>query len=250
MRTKLIAGNWKMHGSKPFIESLMKGITEQLDANLKSNVLVCPPTIYIPLVKSLIGNHKIALGGQDLCEQGQGAYTGEISGDMLKDNSCQYVIVGHSERRSLYGETDVLVAHKVGKAIEFGLTPILCVGESLEQREKGTTMQIVRQQLDSVIDTLGIEALNNVVVAYEPVWAIGTGMTATPEQAQETHSAIRAHLREKSAQVADKIKLLYGGSMKAANAEELLAQPDIDGGLIGGASLKADEFIAICNIAG
>lgn len=250
MRTKLIAGNWKMHGSKPFIESLMKGMTEQLDANLESGVLVCPPTIYIPLVESLIGNHKIALGGQNLSEQAQGAYTGEISGDMLKDSGCQYVIVGHSERRSLYGETDVLVAHKVGKAIESELTPILCVGETLEQREKGTTMQVVQQQLDAVIDALGIDALKQVVVAYEPVWAIGTGVTATPEQAQEVHSAIRAHLRDKNAQIAEEIKILYGGSMKAANAEELLAQPDIDGGLIGGASLKADEFIAICKIAG
>ena len=143
-----------------------------------------------------------------------------------------------------------MVAHKVGKAIESELTPILCVGETLEQREKGTTMQVVQQQLDAVIDALGIDALKQVVVAYEPVWAIGTGVTATPEQAQEVHSAIRAHLRNKNAQIAEKIKILYGGSMKASNAEELLAQPDIDGGLIGGASLKADEFIAICKIAG
>lgn len=250
MRTKLIAGNWKMHGSKSFIESLMNGITGQLSAEMESDVLVCPPAIYIPLVKDLISEQSIAVGAQDISEQEQGAYTGEISGDMLKDNGCQYVIVGHSERRSLYGETDLLVAHKVGKAIEFGLTPILCVGETLEQREKGSTMQVVQQQLDAVIDTLGIDAFAKIVVAYEPVWAIGTGVTASPDQAQDVHSAIRTHLRDKNAQVAESIKILYGGSMKAANAEELLAQPDIDGGLIGGASLKADEFIAICNIAG
>jgi triosephosphate isomerase len=244
-----------MHGSLASIESLVNGIKSQLDNNWQSDVLVCPPSLYIDKTLQLIKGSPIKVGGQNLSEQEQGAFTGEISGNMLKDLGADYVLVGHSERRSLYGESNELVAKKFAKAIEQGLIPVLCVGETLEEREKGSTMQIVKGQIDAVVDfyadkAAGLEKLGQGVIAYEPVWAIGTGVTASPEQAQEVHAAIRAYLAETNADVAEKVQILYGGSMKAANAEQLLSQDDIDGGLIGGASLKADEFIAICKIAG
>lgn len=255
MRKTLIAGNWKMHGSLASIESLVNGIKSQLDSNWQSDVLVCPPSLYIDKTIQLAQDSKISVGGQNLSEQEQGAFTGEISGDMLKDLGANYVLVGHSERRSLYNESNALVAEKFAKALEKGLVPVLCVGETLEQRENGTTMEVVKSQIDAVLDfyqdkSAGLEKLGQGVIAYEPVWAIGTGVTASPEQAQETHAEIRGYLSTMNQSVAEKVQILYGGSMKAANAEELLAQNDIDGGLIGGASLKADEFIAICKIAG
>lgn len=259
MRKKLIAGNWKMHGSQDSIEDLVNAIKQQLNADWTSQVLVCPPSIYIDLTQKLTADSKIAVGGQNLSEQAQGAFTGEISADMLKDRGAQYVLVGHSERRSLYNESNELVAEKFAAALEQGLIPVLCVGETLEERENGSTMSVVKSQIDAIIDFLqekqqekgvGIEKLGQGVIAYEPVWAIGTGVTASPEQAQQTHEEIRLYLSKMDRAVSDNIQILYGGSMKAANAEQLLSQKDIDGGLIGGASLKADEFIAICKIAG
>lgn len=244
-----------MHGNLDSIESLISGIKSQLDDNWQSDVLVCPPSIYVDRTIQLSKGSNIAVGGQNVSEQEQGAFTGEVSGDMLKDLGATFVLVGHSERRSLYNESNELVAQKFAKALEKGLIPVLCVGETLEERENGSTMQVVKSQIDAVIDfysdkTKGLEALGQGVIAYEPVWAIGTGVTASPEQAQDVHASIRSYLSDMDESVAEKVQILYGGSMKAANAEQLLAQKDIDGGLIGGASLKADEFIAICKIAG
>ena len=255
MRKTLIAGNWKMHGNLASIESLINGIKDQLDNNWQSDVLVCPPSIYVDRTVQLTANSPIKVGGQNLSEQEQGAFTGEISGDMLRNVGADYVLVGHSERRSLYGESNRLVAQKFAKALEHHLTPVLCVGETLEERESGSTMQVVKAQIDAVFEFYGnkataIDRLGKGVIAYEPVWAIGTGVTASPEQAQDVHAAIRAYLAEADSAIAESVQILYGGSMKSANAEQLLAQEDIDGGLIGGASLKADEFIAICRIAG
>jgi len=216
----------------------------------KAEVAVCPPYVLIPLVADkLAAANGVAWGGQDLNVNKSGAFTGEISGSMLKDFGCKYVIVGHSERRSLYGESDEVVAEKFGAAQAAGLIPILCVGETLEEREAGTTEKVVARQLDAVVNKHGIASLKNAVIAYEPVWAIGTGKTATPEQAQAVHAFIRKKLAAADKAVADGIRILYGGSMKGSNAKELIGQPDIDGGLIGGASLKADEFLQICRAA-
>lgn len=249
-RKTLIAGNWKMHGNTDSIKELMHSISHQLDASWTAQVLVCAPFVYLPLVSQLSASTNILLGAQNLSEHTEGAYTGEVSGQMLSDIGCQYVLVGHSERRSINGESNQLVAEKFQQALKTGLIPVLCIGETLEQRKSGTTMDVVTQQIDAVVDICGVELLAQGIIAYEPVWAIGTGVTATPEQAQEVHAAIREHLAAKDLKVATDMRILYGGSMKAANAKQLLAQPDIDGGLIGGASLKADEFIAICKIAG
>ncbi|WP_251358379.1 triose-phosphate isomerase [Kangiella sp. TOML190] len=250
VRTKLIAGNWKMNGDSRSIKQLMDGIKEQLDPAWQSEVLVCAPAVYLPLVVDFVGISGIKVGAQNLSQQAQGAFTGEISAAMLSDVGGQYVLVGHSERRSLYGENSKLVAEKFNAALTKGLIPVLCVGETLEEREAGTTMTVVKGQIDAVIEQYGIETLGQGVIAYEPVWAIGTGKTASPEQAQAVHADIRAHLAQFDAQIAHKTRILYGGSMNPTNAEQLLAQPDIDGGLIGGASLKAEQFIAICKAAG
>jgi len=216
----------------------------------KAEVAVCPPYVLIPLVADkLAAANGVAWGGQDLNVNKSGAFTGEISGPMLKDFGCKYVIVGHSERRSLYSESDEVVAEKFGAAQAAGLMPILCVGETLDEREAGTTENVVARQLDAVINKHGIASFKNAVIAYEPVWAIGTGKTATPEQAQAVHAFIRKKLALADKAVADGIRILYGGSMKGSNAKELIGQPDIDGGLIGGASLKADEFLQICRAA-
>jgi triosephosphate isomerase len=209
-------------------------------------VAVCPPSIYIPLVQTLLEGSGIAWGGQNLNVNKSGAFTGEISGAMLRDFGCKYVIVGHSERRALYGETDAVVAEKFKAAQAAGLIPILCVGELLAEREANQTETVVARQLDAVVAASGINALADAVIAYEPVWAIGTGKTATPEQAQAVHKFIRGKLARLNAGVADGVRILYGGSMKASNAGELIGQPDIDGGLIGGASLVANEFLDIC----
>ncbi len=201
-------------------------------------------------MRDQISGTPIGLGAQDVSDEDSGAYTGEVAGAMLQDVGCRYVIVGHSERRSIYGESDEFTARKHAAALRHGLTPILCVGELLEEREQGATEQVVERQLDAVIDLVGIEGLNGAVIAYEPVWAIGTGKTATPEQAQEVHAFIRGRLGSESTAIAESTRILYGGSVKAANAPELFSMPDIDGGLIGGASLSADEFLAICRAAG
>lgn len=245
MRRTLIAGNWKMNGSLESINELIKGIKAGLNEVANADLAVCPPAIYLMRVKGLIDEDSIALGSQNVCDQESGAFTGELAPAMLKEAGCKYAIIGHSERRSLYGESDELVARRYAMAVQSGITPILCIGETLEERESGVTEDVVSRQLDAVIESQGVEALANGVIAYEPVWAIGTGKTASPEQAQAVHAFIRSKLSALSADVADKVQILYGGSMNAANAQELLSQPDIDGGLIGGASLKAPDFLAI-----
>ncbi len=245
MRRTLIAGNWKMNGSLASIETLIGGIRDGIGSVSNADMAVCPPFVYIPRVRELIGDAPIALGSQNICDQASGAFTGEISGAMLKEFGCRYAIIGHSERRSLYGESDALIAARFAMALETGITPILCVGETLEQREDNVTEQVVGEQLDAVIGHSGIDAIGQCVIAYEPVWAIGTGKTASPEQAQAVHAFIRGKLAALNTRVADAVQILYGGSMNPGNAAELLAQPDIDGGLIGGASLKADDFLAI-----
>ncbi len=245
MRRTLIAGNWKMNGSLESIGELMDGIKAGLAEVTNADMVVCPPAIYLMKVKSHIADTAIGLGSQNICDQESGAFTGELAPAMLKEAGCKYAIIGHSERRSLYGESDDLVARRFAMAVASAVTPILCIGETLEERESGVTEQVVSRQLDAVIDTQGIDAIAHCVIAYEPVWAIGTGKTASPEQAQAVHAYIRSKLAALSAEVADKVQILYGGSMNAANAAELLSQPDIDGGLIGGASLKAADFLAI-----
>jgi triosephosphate isomerase len=246
MRKKLVAGNWKMHGSLAENAALLSALKPAL-AGIEA--VVCVPFPYLAQAQSELAGSSIAWGAQNLSEHSKGAYTGEVSASMLRDFGCSYVIVGHSERRSLYGESDHQVAAKFIAAQAGGLVPILCVGESLEEREAGITEQVVARQLDAVISAAGIGALANAIVAYEPVWAIGTGKTASPEQAQAVHAFIRSKIAGLDAAIADALVIQYGGSVKAANAAELLAQPDIDGGLIGGASLVAEEFAAICQAA-
>jgi triosephosphate isomerase len=249
MRQSLVAGNWKLNGSKTSISTLIEGILSGMPEVGDAGVAVCPPFVYLPMVQDMLADSPVGLGAQDLCAEDGGAFTGEVSGPMLKEFGSTYAIVGHSERRSLYGEDDHLVARKFLAAQRNGLTPILCVGELLEEREVGKTEEVVGRQLDAVLEAAGAEAFRDAVIAYEPVWAIGTGMTATPEQAQEVHAFIRGRIAALDAAVAENICIQYGGSVKAANAAELFAMPDIDGGLIGGASLQADEFLAICKAA-
>jgi len=248
MRQAVVAGNWKINGSKTAIKELMVGVLEGLRDVRNTEVVVCPPAVYIDMVARAIEATVVRLGAQNLCDNpGPGAFTGEVSGTMLTDLGCRYVIVGHSERRSLYGETDQVVARKFTVAQSAGLVPIVCVGELLEERQAGQTEAVIARQLDAIIDADGgVAALATAVIAYEPVWAIGTGMTATPEQAQQVHAFIRQRIAAHSVEIADTVQILYGGSVKADNAIELFAMPDIDGGLIGGASLQADEFLAIC----
>jgi triosephosphate isomerase len=249
MRKPLVAGNWKMNGSLEGVQELLSGILAGLGEVKNAEVAVCPPYVYIPAVQQQLSGSAIAWGAQDLSTEQAGAYTGEVAASMLKDFSCTYVIVGHSERRAYHAESDELVAKKFAVARAAGLLPILCIGETLEQRESGITEQVVGRQLDAVIDLEGVDALADGVIAYEPVWAIGTGKTATPEQAQEVHAFIRGRVAAKSAAVAEVLRILYGGSMKPDNAKELIDKPDIDGGLIGGASLKAADFLGICTAA-
>lgn len=246
MRQTLVAGNWKLNGSLESIKQLVAGITAGAGDTGNTQIAVCPPFVYIPLVSNLLADSKVAVGSQDVSDQESGAFTGEISGPMLNDFKCTYAIVGHSERRALYAEDDVFTARKFASARKAGLTPILCVGETLEEREQGVTEDVVARQLDAVIELEGIEAVGDAVIAYEPVWAIGTGKTATPQQAQDVHAFIRGKLAGLNPSVADKVQILYGGSVKGSNAEELFAKDDIDGGLIGGASLDAGDFLAIC----
>lgn len=249
MRTKLIAGNWKMHGSKPEIRSLIGGILARLDSARSAEVMVLPPFPYLPLVQSLLENTPVQLGAQDLSSHASGAHTGDVSGPMLADWNCTHVLVGHSERRAGHGESDEEVAAKFVAAQAAGLQPILCVGESLAEREAGQSDEVVRRQVEAVVAQAGIKAFSRAVVAYEPVWAIGTGKTASPEQAQEVHAAIRAQLAAGDDTIADRVRILYGGSVKPDNAADLFAREDIDGGLIGGASLQAESFMAIYQAA-
>lgn len=246
MRKKLVAGNWKMNGSLADNAALLAALKTQL-AGVEA--AVCVPFPYLAQAQAALAGTTIAWGAQNLSHEAKGAFTGEVSAAMLNDFGCRYVIVGHSERRSLYGETDDAVARKYVAAQAAGLTPILCVGETLAERESGVTEQVVARQLDVVIATAGIASFARAVIAYEPVWAIGTGKTATPEQAQAVHAFIRAKLAGLDAGVAAQVIIQYGGSMNSGNAVELLAQPDIDGGLIGGASLVAESFTAICKAA-
>ena len=245
MRKTIVAGNWKMNASKETVNSLIEGILSGVNETT-SEVIVCAPFPYLSQVESLINKSKLMLGAQNLNVNSAGAYTGEVSADMIKDFGAQHVIVGHSERRSLYAETNAIVAEKTKAAIGAGLTPLLCVGESLEDRESGKTEAIVEEQINAVIDLIGIEAFNQAIIAYEPVWAIGTGLTASPEQAQTVHLFIRNLLANSSEKIAKRTPILYGGSMNAANAADLISCSDIDGGLIGGAALKAEDFLQIC----
>ena len=250
MRRPLVAGNWKMNGDTESTISLVKGITDGRAEVTNAEVLICPPYILIPrAADALNGRDDISLGAQDLDINQNGAFTGQISASMLVDAGCKYVIVGHSERRAIYGESDQDVADKFKVAQQGGLTPVLCVGETLEERESGETEAVVARQIQAVIDVVGINQLDNAVIAYEPVWAIGTGKTATPEMAQEVHRFIRAMLAALNGDIAEKLRILYGGSMNAGNAESLIRMTDIDGGLIGGASLQAESFLAICMAA-
>ena len=245
MRKTIVAGNWKMNASKESVNSLINGILSGMNG-VSSVVIVCAPFPYFSQVESLINGSNLMLGAQNLNVNSGGAFTGEVSADMIMDFGAQHVIVGHSERRSLYGETSAVVAEKTKAAIDAGLIPLLCIGESLEERESGNTEAVVAEQLNAVISLLGIDAFDGVIIAYEPVWAIGTGLTATPEQAQSVHLFIRNLLAVNSKSIAQKTPILYGGSMNAGNASDLISCPDIDGGLIGGAALKAEDFLQIC----
>ncbi len=249
MRKPLVAGNWKMHGSRAENASLVETLLDLLRPESRAEVLICPPFVYLWETGRMLKDTDVALGAQSVCAEPLGAFTGEISGSMLLDVGCRYVLVGHSERRQLFGESDALVARKFLATQAQGLTPVLCVGETLEERESGRTTQVVERQLEAVLSVSGVAALGNAVIAYEPVWAIGTGRTASPEQAQEVHALIRAKVAALDATIAGSVRILYGGSVKASNARELFAMADIDGGLVGGASLTAEEFAQICAAA-
>lgn len=247
MSKKLIAGNWKMNGSKAANATLLAEILQGLDKPVSCDVAVCVPSVYLDQVAHIASGTPLSWGAQDISVHEKGAYTGEISASMLKDFGVRYAIVGHSERRQYHSETDAVVAAKAQAALAQGITPIVCVGETLEQRESGITEEVVKRQLAAVIHAVG-HCVSEIVVAYEPVWAIGTGKTASPEQAQSVHAVLRTQLRA-ATEHADGMRILYGGSMNAANAAELLKQADIDGGLIGGAALKAADFLTIVQAA-
>ena len=238
-----------MNGGLQSNQQLLQGVVAGAAGLNGVTVAVCVPFPYLAQAQPVLNGTPVVWGAQNLSEQAQGAFTGEVSASMLQDFACRYVLVGHSERRSIYGETDALVAEKFAVALAAGLRPVLCVGETLEQREAGQTVAVVSTQIDAVLKRVGVAAFANAVIAYEPVWAIGTGRTATSEQAQEVHAAIRAQIAQADAAVAGGLQILYGGSMKPSNAVELLGMPDIDGGLIGGASLVAADFLAICSAA-
>lgn len=245
MRKKLVAGNWKMHGSLQQNAALLERVKAGV-AGLTCEVAVCPPYPYLGQVQAILSGSALALGAQSVSEHQSGAFTGEVAASMLLEFGCRYVLVGHSERRALYGEADAVVSAKFEAVQRAGLIPVLCVGETLAERESGMTAAVVARQLSAVLDCFGVAAMASAVVAYEPVWAIGTGVTASPAQAQEVHAAIRAKVAELDLGVANGLRILYGGSVKPQNAMELFGQADIDGGLIGGAALVADDFLAIC----
>jgi triosephosphate isomerase len=250
MRKKRVIGNWKMHGSLETNTVLIRDLHAGMsDIPEWVGVAVCVPFPYLAQAQVLLQGSRIDLGAQNISEQPQGAFTGEVAASMLNDFGCRYVIVGHSERRTLYGETNACVAEKFVAAQKHRLFPILCVGETLEERDAGRTLEIVSAQIDAVLERVGIAGFSSAALAYEPVWAIGTGRAATPDQAQDVHASIRAQLASVDARIAEKLEILYGGSVKASNASELFSMPDIDGGLIGGASLVAADFLAICRAA-
>jgi len=249
MRVKLVIGNWKMNGSLASNQALLAALVPALKPLDRAQYAVCAPFPYLAQVRDALRGSRVAWGAQDVSQHDNGAYTGEVSASMLAEFGCRYAIVGHSERRSLFGDTNEVVALKFAAALKGGLTPILCVGETLAEREAGITESTVATQLDAVVESSGVESLGRAVLAYEPVWAIGTGKTATPEQAQAVHACLRAQVAKRNASIAAGLAVLYGGSVKASNAAQLFAMPDIDGGLIGGASLVAEEFTAICAAA-
>lgn len=246
MRTPLIAGNWKMNTDTATARQLASAIASRADEATGTELLVCPPNVYLSLVRDAIGDATVGLGAQNVYPEANGAFTGEISTAMLCDLGVQYVILGHSERRHILGETDQVVNKKALAALNAGLRPIVCVGELLEEREAGKTSEVIRRQFEGSLANVSAEQILSTVIAYEPVWAIGTGKVATTDQAEEVHADLRNQLTSRyNAEIADKIRILYGGSVKPDNAEQLLSQPNVDGALIGGASLKADDFLAI-----
>ena len=250
MRRPFVAGNWKMNGSREHVRSFLAEVCAAARALPEVDIGVCPPFVYVADAAEEIGAAPVRVGGQSCARVERGAVTGEVSAHMLADVGCSFVLVGHSERRTLYGESDSEVAVKAELALAAGLSPVVCVGETIEEREAGRTESVVARQLDAVIDRLDREALARIIVAYEPVWAIGTGRTATPAQVNEVHAVLRERMSGRDREVAAGIRILYGGSVKPENAARILAQPDVDGGLVGGASLDAGQFIDICRAAG
>ena len=247
MRRILVAGNWKMNGSQAMVEALLGGLLAGTENESEVDMAVFPPFPYLAQAQSILAGSSIAWGGQNLNPVSSGAHTGEVAASMLLDFGCRYVLVGHSERRTLYGESDDDVAERFETALAAGLEPVLCVGETLEERESGETQSVVERQLDAVFGRCGIDGFKKAIVAYEPVWAIGTGKTATPEQAQDVHAFIRDKFVSQDDIIAGQLRILYGGSVNGSNAADLFAREDIDGGLVGGASLKAEDFLAIRN---
>ncbi|MEP0072874.1 MAG: triose-phosphate isomerase [Marinomonas sp.] len=248
IRQKIVTGNWKMNGSKESINALVSGLLEMKGSN--SEVVIAPSFPYLSLVNELVAASNFSLAAQNVSDEVKGAYTGEVSASMLGDFDVKYVLLGHSERRTLYSETDDVVAAKVATSLNAELTPILCIGETLEEREANQTFSVCERQIQAVISKVGIEAFEKIVIAYEPIWAIGTGLSASAEQAQEVHQSIRAFLAKSSEVVSQKVQILYGGSVKASTSKALFEMPDVDGALVGGASLDAKEFIAIVKAAG
>jgi len=249
MRRPMVAGNWKMHGSRASSQALLAELEMTLKADWPIDIVVFPPYVYLSEAVRLLEDGRIDVGAQDVCAESGGAFTGQVCASMLKDVGCTHVIVGHSERRRWYHEDDALVARKFAAVLDAGLTPVLCVGETLEEREAKHTEAVIFRQLDAVIAMHGAGGFARAIIAYEPVWAIGTGRTASPEQAQEVHAVLRNRIGAQDAKIAGQLRILYGGSVKAGNSAELFAMPDVDGGLVGGASLNADEFRKICAAA-
>jgi triosephosphate isomerase len=249
MRRPVVAGNWKMHGSRSSSQALLTELERRLQPEWPIDIIVFPPYVYLADAARLLDEGQVRVGAQDVCAETGGAFTGQVNAAMLKDVGCQYVIVGHSERRRLCHEDDALVARKFAAVIQAGLTPVLCIGETLEEHEAHQAEAVVARQLDAVIAMNGIASLAHAILAYEPVWAIGTGRTATPQQAQAVHAHLRGRIAARDAKIAGHLRILYGGSVKGGNAAELFVMPDVDGGLVGGASLSADEFLEICAAA-
>ncbi len=249
MRRKLVAGNWKMHGRRAVNAALVRDIRAGIEGLEGADVWLAPPAVYLDQLDGLLAGSGIDLVAQDAAREAEGACTGEIAAGMLAEAGCRAVIIGHSERRSRYGDTDAVIVEKFGRVQEAGMVPVLCVGESLVEREEGLTAEVVLAQMNAVVAAHGVSVLKNAVLAYEPVWAIGTGRTASPEQAQEIHALLRAAVARLDDATASALRILYGGSVKASNAASLFAMPDIDGALVGGASLDANEFVAIVRAA-
>jgi len=249
MRKKMVAANWKMHASREEAKALLCAVAAGLKSDINIDVVICPSFVYLPLAENILSQTTIAWGGQNMHINQCGAFTGEISGPMLAEFGARYVLIGHSERRSVFHETLSLITAKFKSALQFGLQPILCIGETQVEREQNNTETVLKNQLEAVLTEIDIRVFNQAILAYEPVWAIGTGLTASPDQAEEAHRFIRAHLAQYNVDVANTVRILYGGSVKADNAASLFAMPNIDGGLIGGASLNAQGFLDICQAA-